>query len=439
MTSVPSLTPGRTPVLAEGEYLVAEYSVRLVEGLHRGTLYVTPARVVFVDCKRPATRSRQAALVQTRTVEQRGADLLVVAAREPRHEMWGCEICSFVNDGAARVCATCGVARQAMSETPEIPLGDTVARARGECPQCTFLNNPLLQFCEMCGAQLRETAGDASGAGNASELRVRFDKRSTCADACQRVQQLRGDRAQTGELRPVAGGATAPAFGIQRLRSGTQSASARADELLRTSRQSVAEFQRNASELVALARRITASAHTSVVVGASSPAQIARQVADMLVGGSDVLAKHGGVLTLYDCFKMYNRSRGLGLVTPAQFNEALGLVDALRLPVRVRRLESGLRVVESRGHGVQIRQGLLHWITRDVNRGLDVPLHGVSARDVSEHFRFGVYIALEELQAAERDGVLCRDEHISGLKFFPNLIGNATARRSVLARDDGIA
>lgn len=465
MTSVPSLTPGRTPVLVDKEHVIAHYPVVLKTDHTKlsGVLYLTQLRVVYVDFKRPLTRS-----VQTKLINIRGFDLpkstdLVIKSELARdaENSWVCQICSYINEGDALVCATCGVKKDLEcyeSNVDGVKNSSDLEFVRGECPQCTFLNNPLLKYCEMCGVLLRTAEMDSKPC----KMHIRFQKSSICSDIYRQIQQLQQsllssksssssnlecqdslvnstnmnrsksvsrnvsesalDQTEgTGEGTGNGSGINsvdkrALEFGIRRLRVDTKSSSTRAEELLKTSLQSIDSFKQNAGELVFLARRISAMPSKRVIIGADSPTYMARQIADLLIG-DDLLAHHGGVLTLHECFVLYNESRCIGLVTPEMFDHALNLMDDLRLPIRIRKLESGLRIVESRGHTVQIRQALKQWM----NSEPDIKHKGVSAREVSEHFGFGVYIALEELRGAEKDGDLCRDEHISGLKFFPNL------------------
>jgi len=53
------------------------------------------------------------------------------------------------------------------------------------------------------------------------------------------------------------------------------------------------------------------------------------------------------MLTLYDVYCMYNRSRGTDLISPNDLKQACGLMERLSLPTRIRELESGVVVLQS--------------------------------------------------------------------------------------------
>ena len=51
------------------------------------------------------------------------------------------------------------------------------------------------------------------------------------------------------------------------------------------------------------------------------------------------------MLTLYDVYCMYNRSRGTDLISPTDLKQACGLMDKLGLPIMLRELDSGVIVL----------------------------------------------------------------------------------------------
>jgi ESCRT-II complex subunit VPS36 len=54
-----------------------------------------------------------------------------------------------------------------------------------------------------------------------------------------------------------------------------------------------------------------------------------------------------GMLTLYDVYCMYNRSRGTDLISPGDLKSACELMHQLRLPILLKQLESGVVVLQS--------------------------------------------------------------------------------------------
>lgn len=104
---------------------------------------------------------------------------------------WICMICTFSNNHAAQVCASCGIKKMAMPSRVDSPVTiDTRSRSEAgsgsgsgsgpgsgdespltaqltgqlnsqigtpavnSCPFCTFINHPSLKVCEMCGSEL---------------------------------------------------------------------------------------------------------------------------------------------------------------------------------------------------------------------------------------------------------------------------------------------
>jgi ESCRT-II complex subunit VPS36 len=145
--------------------------------------------------------------------------------------------------------------------------------------------------------------------------------------------------------------------------------------------------------------------------------ELARQVADFLDRGG-LLAKEGGVMTLVDLFAIYNRARGISLISPNDLYSACKLLERLRLPIIMRQFKSGLLVVqESYRTPKVIIRNILAWISKLEPWQLDI---GVSAQDACAKFGWSLTVAIEELEMAEQYGALCRDEQVSGTGFFEN-------------------
>lgn len=147
---------------------------------------------------------------------------------------------------------------------------------------------------------------------------------------------------------------------------------------------------------------------------------------------TSVLDREGGIITLFDLFAVYNRARGVALVSPKDLVSACNLFAELQLPVSLRKFRSGLTVVQEayKTPDVIIRS-MRRWMAQrgaefrklrgDDNRILPFEGTGVTAADVSDKFKWSVMIATEELEMAEERGVLCRDEQVSGTVFYENL------------------
>lgn len=72
--------------------------------------------------------------------------------------------------------------------------------------------------------------------------------------------------------------------------------------------------------------------------------QLARQLAEFL---GDYMPRNGGIMTLSDIYCMFNRARGVELVSPDDVYHAAMLQQKLRLGYHVRKFDGGLIVLQS--------------------------------------------------------------------------------------------
>lgn len=148
-------------------------------------------------------------------------------------------------------------------------------------------------------------------------------------------------------------------------------------------------------------------------------AELARQIAEFLENGG-ILRREGGVISLVDLFAIYNRARGVSLISPKDLYSACEQMGKLQLPIRMRKFKSGLIVVQESYRTPQvIIKHILKWLDKLEPWHSDI---GVSAEETSAKFGWSVTVAVEELEMAEQNGALCRDEQLSGVRFFPNMI-----------------
>lgn len=417
------------PLLAADEQLRATAPntlLRTGSGKTPGTLYLTTKHLIHVDSRKLQLEVPLSS-VSSLKVEPVGGELRKVAVQ--LEQQWTCSICYFSNAASTRVCATCGVAMQSDARVGD---SDPVTKSLepGECPQCTFMNHPSLAFCEMCDAPLTDILPSGS---NLEFLLVPNSTEMATALSTVKLRRVEEPRARDA------------LFGIHKLHKSTKKRHGDARDLLTRALGSSAELLAVKSDLIVLSAKLgqtseavkfghepellSASRRTlplaslltiPVVAGASTPEEIAREIAGLLVG-SNVLAQASGMLTFHDVYALYNRARGIGLIAPQELGNALVLCDKLDLPLRCRTLASGLQIVEARGELDRAVTQLLHWITTESQASWRASA-GFSARDVSEHFGWSLQIATEELYIAETRGQLCRDENVTGLRFFPNLI-----------------
>jgi len=138
--------------------------------------------------------------------------------------------------------------------------------------------------------------------------------------------------------------------------------------------------------------------------------ELARQLSDWLI--TRVLPKHP-MVQLTDMYCLFNRARGSELISTEDLYRACMLFDDLSLPVRMRRFESGVQIVQSANESDDA-------IAQEIVKKIDTkgPL---TALDLSKYSEISPALALEQLHTAEKLEYLCRDETFAGLVFYVNL------------------
>ena len=161
--------------------------------------------------------------------------------------------------------------------------------------------------------------------------------------------------------------------------------------------------------------------------------ELSRNVAEYLTDDAKgILRKEGGIMSLVDLWAVFNRARGgVELVSPMDFEKAARLWGRLNLPVRLRQFKNGLLVVQRHDwtDDKTIAQ-LLDWLqelhitspSSEVLWNWEAFGRGVTAQEAAQRFGWSVGVATEELEMAEENGALCREESVEGLRFWENWI-----------------
>ena len=161
--------------------------------------------------------------------------------------------------------------------------------------------------------------------------------------------------------------------------------------------------------------------------------ELSRNVAEYLTDDAKgVLRKEGGIMSLVDLWAVFNRARGgVELISPMDFEKAARLWGGLNLPVRLRQFKNGLLVVQRHDwtDDKTIAQ-LLDWLqelhisppSSEVLWNWEAFGRGVTAQEAAQRFGWSVGVASEELEMAEENGALCREESVEGLRFWENWI-----------------
>lgn len=142
--------------------------------------------------------------------------------------------------------------------------------------------------------------------------------------------------------------------------------------------------------------------------------ELARQLADFLV---PVLSSSTslGVMSLVDAYALYNRARGVSLISPDDLRRSAGLFKSLGIPLHLKTFDSGLVVVESDDVSQERISERVWSITSSKTRG-------ITAFGLAASLGISVALAGEWLLMTEQTGLVSRDETVEGLRFYDNLI-----------------
>jgi ESCRT-II complex subunit VPS36 len=119
-----------------------------------------------------------------------------------------------------------------------------------------------------------------------------------------------------------------------------------------------------------------------------------------------------GMLTLFDVYCMYNRSRGIDLISPSDLKEACDKLQKLSLPISLKTLDSGVVVLQSNNIAPIIAEAV-HLVSEHEH---------LSAMELGHLMGINPVISKEYLLEGEKMGELARDETIHGLHFYPNVL-----------------
>lgn len=125
-----------------------------------------------------------------------------------------------------------------------------------------------------------------------------------------------------------------------------------------------------------------------------------------------------GQIPLTDLYCMVNRARGMQLISTEDLLNACLTLDQQRLGVSLVTFPSGLMVVQSDDFS---SEGMDNEVATVVQSVYEAKNHGVSAQSFSVGASIAQSLAKQRLLSAEERGLVCRDESLQGLLFWPNL------------------
>ncbi|KAG9246205.1 vacuolar protein sorting protein-like protein [Calycina marina] len=279
--------------------------------------------------------------------------------------------------------------------------------ASAQCPRCTFLNDPSLMTCEICGAPLLSESiiptvntlstndsprsrspgpviGQASLPGAlASESfklsfrgggeKIFFERLK--GSMTQRKWLLQGAPPVPKPNRQKDGsGSSTPTgerknFGIAGLEQRRMEVRKNNEAVIGNAFEDLEALMASAKEIIALAESFpqnngTGSESNAVanalglvttkdMLGGTNSeslyiSELSRNLAEFLTDDArGVLRNSGGIVSLVDLWAMFNRARGgVELVSPFDFEKAARQWEILKLPLRLRQFKSGVLVVQ---------------------------------------------------------------------------------------------
>ncbi|TMW68759.1 hypothetical protein Poli38472_006227 [Pythium oligandrum] len=145
--------------------------------------------------------------------------------------------------------------------------------------------------------------------------------------------------------------------------------------------------------------------------------QLARQLAEFL---DKCMPQNAGIMTLSDIYCMFNRARGVELVSPDDLYHAARQQKRLGLGYHLRKFDGGLLVLQADSHREDRVAERLETMAKKSSDGF------ISASDVTVELHTSLPLAWEYLKVAEGLGHLCRDETFEGTNYYPNLFAMLT-------------
>ncbi|EFX75148.1 hypothetical protein DAPPUDRAFT_108217 [Daphnia pulex] len=142
--------------------------------------------------------------------------------------------------------------------------------------------------------------------------------------------------------------------------------------------------------------------------------QLAKEIASFLL---KAISDTGGLMAMSDAYCRVNRARGLELLSPEDFFKACNYMEKLNLPIICRKFDSGVLVL-------QLQSKTDSLLEKEVSRLLQ-SRDKLTALEVSQEFQISIVLAQERLYFMERNGLICRDDSVRGLVFYPNFFSSS--------------
>ncbi|KAI1307208.1 hypothetical protein EDD11_004561 [Mortierella claussenii] len=153
---------------------------------------------------------------------------------------------------------------------------------------------------------------------------------------------------------------------------------------------------------------------TKDTAGAVFHKELARELAEFVL---PIVEREGGTMSLVDVYCVFNRARGVELISPKDLQTACQQFEELSLPLRLRKFDSGLLAIQT----------VARYSDDDVSSSITTriqnlpPGTGLTAVELASAIQISIALAQEQLMMTEARGLICRDESMEGLRFYDNL------------------
>ncbi|XP_059481593.1 vacuolar protein-sorting-associated protein 36 [Neocloeon triangulifer] len=137
---------------------------------------------------------------------------------------------------------------------------------------------------------------------------------------------------------------------------------------------------------------------------------LAKQISTTL---QEQIKEIGGMMTLPEAYCRVNRARGLDMLSPDDMLKSCQLMTTLDLPLTLKKFESGVQVLHLNTH----KESIIKTTTQAVRDN-----GSFTAEELAQTLGTAVLLAREQLLLSESEGMICRDDTIEGLRFYPNLL-----------------
>ncbi|KAG0045307.1 hypothetical protein BGZ83_009477 [Gryganskiella cystojenkinii] len=358
------------------------------------------------------------------------------------------------------------------SNTPT--LSGTGTEATGiACPACTFQNDPFMIQCEICGTELQDadsiafmldrqqqhqrsisnlpstirnsssTPSLSSTLGQDDAINVKSSGAATKAwESKPKPKPVETHNSYSSDS-TSSGTAPSPLIkvgGISSILQKVETNKKVTDETMTTAFQDLQGLMEKAAEMVTLAETISnrlaksnsvdkeesatfktyllsmgiAAPVTKDTAGAVFHKELARELVEFIL---PIVEREGGTMSLMDIYCVFNRARGVELISPKDLHTACQMFSDLNLPLRLRKFDSGLLVIQTLARYSDDEVSTAVWKRIQALP----PGSGLTAVEFASAVQISVALAQEQLLMTEARGRICRDESVEGIRFYDNL------------------